>query len=135
ADHDDAVCARHSTEPRHARRVVLLELRQEGGGIHPTMIGITRPPGKCRAAHFELLVVLGAYQRPREKKPSSASTRITMRMIQRMPMRFDASLRGIRCRPAAIVSVEAQRKTHGGRYGGPARPPRCLRRSPGSASR
>jgi hypothetical protein len=41
-------------------------------------------------------MVLGAYQRPREKKPSSASTRITIRMIQRMLMRFDASLRGIR---------------------------------------
>jgi hypothetical protein len=38
------------------------------------------------------LLVLGAYQRPREKKPSSASTRITMRMIQRMLMRFRASL-------------------------------------------
>ena len=52
------------------------------------MIGMTRPPGKCRAAHFELSMVLGAYQRPREKKPSSASTRITIRMIQRMLMRL-----------------------------------------------
>ena len=53
------------------------------------MIATAEPPGKCQAAHFELLVVLGAYQRPREKKPSSASTRITIRMIQRMLMRFD----------------------------------------------
>jgi hypothetical protein len=68
------------------------ELIQEGGGIHPAMIGITGSPGKCRATHFELSMVLDAYQRPREKKPSSASTRITMRMIQRMLMRFHASL-------------------------------------------
>jgi hypothetical protein len=38
------------------------------------------------------------YQYPREKKPSSASTKITIRMIQRMLMRFTASLRV--CRPA-----------------------------------
>jgi hypothetical protein len=60
------------------------------------MIDTTGPPGKCQAAHLELWMVLGAYQRPREKKPSSASTRITIRMIQRMLMRFDASLRGFR---------------------------------------
>jgi hypothetical protein len=60
------------------------------------MIATAEPPGKCRAAHFELSTVLCAYQRPREKKPSSASTRITIRMIQRMLMRFDASLRGFR---------------------------------------
>jgi hypothetical protein len=65
------------------------------------MIGKTEPPGKCRAAQFELSMVLGAYQRPREKKPSSASTRITIRMIQRMLMRFDASLRALDCRPAS----------------------------------
>jgi hypothetical protein len=53
------------------------------------MIATAEPPGKCRAAHFELSTVLCAYQRPREKKPSSASTRITIRMIQRMLMRFD----------------------------------------------
>jgi hypothetical protein len=40
------------------------------------------------------MVLRAVYQRPREKKPSSASTRITIRMIQRMLMRFDASLRG-----------------------------------------
>ena len=33
------------------------------------------------------------YQYPREKKPSNASTSTTMRMIQRMLMRLDASLR------------------------------------------
>jgi hypothetical protein len=54
------------------------------------MIARERPPGKCQAAYSELRMVLRAlYQRPREKKPSSASTRITIRMIQRMLMRFD----------------------------------------------
>jgi hypothetical protein len=58
------------------------------------MIVNRRPPGKCRAAYS--LTASGPrkiYQRPREKKPSSASTRMTIRMIQRMLMRFDASLR------------------------------------------
>jgi hypothetical protein len=33
-------------------------------------------------------VLLLVYQTPREKKPSSASTRMTMRMIQRIPMGY-----------------------------------------------
>jgi hypothetical protein len=37
-----------------------------------------------RAAYFSSIGVLLAYQYPRVKKPSSASTNTTMRMIQRM---------------------------------------------------
>jgi hypothetical protein len=33
-------------------------------------------------------LVLAAYQRPREKKPSSARTRMTIRMIQRRSTRL-----------------------------------------------
>ena len=84
------------------------------------MIGKTGPPDKCQAAHFELLVVHGAYQRPREKKPSSASTRITIRMIQRMLMRFDASLRALECRPASSLFRVKMWNEKPGRPGTPA---------------
>jgi hypothetical protein len=53
------------------------------------MIAREGPPGKCRAAQKREQVVLVSrlgYQYPREKKPSSASTRITIRMIHRMLM-------------------------------------------------
>jgi hypothetical protein len=56
------------------------------------MIATEGPPGKCQAAHHSDVVGPSAYQRPREKKPSSASTRTTIRMIQRMLMRSLASL-------------------------------------------
>ena len=97
--------------------VLLFELREERGGIHPAMIATARPPGKCRAAHFVLLVVLGAYQRPREKKPSSASTRITMRMIQRMLMRFRASLFMSIADLYGVIPQEDNEKTFPTRYG------------------
>jgi hypothetical protein len=51
------------------------------------MIDSARPLGKGRAAYafrIPVLPVLVSYQRPRVKKPRSARTRITMRMIQRM---------------------------------------------------
>jgi hypothetical protein len=52
-----------------------------------------------RAAYFSCDEVLVAYQYPRVKKPSSASTSTTMRMIQRMltdrtPFLFDAEVPG-----------------------------------------
>jgi hypothetical protein len=55
------------------------------------MIATRKPPGKCRAAQkrFTLVLVRASacgYQYPREKKPSSASTRTTIKMIQRMLM-------------------------------------------------
>jgi len=77
ADHDDAVGASHSAQPRH-RQVALFELDQEGGGSTPHDRP-TRPPGKC-GRPYRALMVLRAYQRRREKKPSSASTRITIRI-------------------------------------------------------
>ena len=56
------------------------------------------------------------YQRPREKKPSSASTRTTMRMIQRMPMLFRASLVGWVVDLTEVISAERKRETGGFRY-------------------
>jgi hypothetical protein len=45
---------------------------------------VNRPPGRVRTAYFQTLEVLVVYQTPREKKPSSARTTTTIRMIQRM---------------------------------------------------
>jgi hypothetical protein len=56
------------------------------------------------------------YQYPREKKPSSASTRITMRMIQRMLMRFRASY-GLVAGLNGLISAETQRKPLPSGYG------------------
>jgi hypothetical protein len=92
ADDDHSVRAGHPAEARHrCGAVPALELGQDFGDLHPTMIAGRRPPGKCRAAQkrFSLVLVRTSayrYQYPREKKPSSASTRTTIRMIQRMLM-------------------------------------------------
>ncbi len=62
-----------------------LERLQRDLAVHAPSIVQREPPGNCRAAYsvrFSVLRVSG-YQRPREKNPSSASTRITIRMIQR----------------------------------------------------
>src|SRR3954454_22360765 len=90
-DHD-TVRARHAAEAGRRGGISELQLAEDGGLIHPAMIATERPPGKCQAAHHSDLVGPSAYQRPREKKPSSASTRTTIRMIQRMLMRSLASL-------------------------------------------
>src|SRR5439155_12785546 len=42
ADHDDAVGTRHSAEAGHGQGVLLFELGQEAGGIHPAMIATAR---------------------------------------------------------------------------------------------
>jgi hypothetical protein len=51
--------------------------------VHPPMIAERQPPGKVPGGPLPWPGVLVAYQRPRVKKPSSARTRITIRMIQR----------------------------------------------------
>src|SRR6266542_7014688 len=53
--HDDhPVGARHPAEPRHGQReIALLELPEDGSPVHLAMIALTRPPGKCRAAHSQ----------------------------------------------------------------------------------
>jgi hypothetical protein len=78
----------HAAEARRTgtRAIGALKLREDGGVVHLAMIATLRPPGKCRAAHLKGTWVLVGYQYPREKKPSSASTRTTIRMIQRMLM-------------------------------------------------
>jgi hypothetical protein len=63
------------------------------------------------------------YQYPREKKPSSASTRITMRMIQRILMRFLPPCSRVDL--PEVISAWVERKRAAQRYGGgPFEPPR-----------
>src|SRR5690348_7329341 len=51
ADDHDTVRARHPTQPRAGGAIGELKLSEDGGLIHPAMIAIEEPPGKCRAAH------------------------------------------------------------------------------------
>jgi hypothetical protein len=87
ADDDDAVGPRHPTEAGDCdSEIATLELAEDGGRIHPSMIVVARAARQVPGGPFS--GEAGSYQYPREKKPRSASTKITIRMIQRMLMRF-----------------------------------------------
>jgi len=84
ADDHDAVRPGHAAEPRERlSRVRALERGRKGGAVHPSIIvlraAVRQGPDGLRGRTFR------TYQRPREKKPRSARTTITIRMIQRMP--------------------------------------------------
>ena len=52
ADDDDSAGARHPAQTvRRDGDVALFELPEDGGLVHPAMIAMVGPPGKCRAAH------------------------------------------------------------------------------------
>ena len=117
ADDRDAVRPRHTTETRQGLQAV------EAGkhGLHrPTLPGLRPPgngPGGLRRNDSE------AYHLPREKKPSSASTRTMIRMIQRMlsavtsfrrsfSQTTDLRLGGcVKPRGASLVAERANAKT------------------------
>src|SRR5439155_18575086 len=108
ADDDDAVRPRHSAEPRQRlRRIRTIEQERKGGALlHPSMIvireAVRQGPDGLRGRSF------WSYQRPREKKPRSARTTITIRMTQRMltllnPFRL--------CRSESSLSAGVERGT------------------------
>ena len=84
ADDHDPVGARHPAEPGQCGLTVgSVQQFENGGVLHLPMVQTAKAarqvPGGLSHAF------LGpTYQRPREKKPSTARTRMMIRMIQRM---------------------------------------------------
>jgi len=87
ADDHDPVGPCHATEAGQLFRPVRPP-EQLSQLLHPFVLQQKGPPRVGGTAHFSCLRVLVSlvYQTPREKKPSSASTKMTIRMIQRIPI-------------------------------------------------
>ena len=88
ADDHDPVGTCHATEPGQ-RLLPVRPVEQLGELFHTSVLQQNGPPRLSGTAHSKCLHVLVSdrvYQTPREKKPSSASTRMTIRMIQRIPI-------------------------------------------------
>ena len=85
ADDHDAVRARHAAEPRQRGARVGLDERTRRV-VHARVVAHEGPPREGGTAQSLRVGPSGVYQTPREKKPSSARTRMTIRMIQRIPI-------------------------------------------------
>jgi hypothetical protein len=82
ADDHDAVRAGHPAEARAApARIRAAQDLESRLARHTDTVPQARPLGKCRAAYRALRDVPAVYQRPRPTKPSSARTRMTIRMM------------------------------------------------------
>jgi hypothetical protein len=83
ADDHHAVGARHPPEARQLlRSVAAVQQFEDGIWAHSDMVVKTTTARQVPGGPFS--GDRRSYQRPREKKPSSARTRMTIRMIQRM---------------------------------------------------